>query len=189
MSARVVALVAQDKARWSLAGDQLFVDFDLSEQNLPPGTRIAIGATVVEVTDQPHRRLPQVRRAFRAGCDELRQLAARVRAAPARDQRPRRPTRADSGWRHGAQASLTAHFFFAAKTFRLLADDVDQISHRQVDVDQVQSPVGPVAAPPVRCHRRCRRPGGSAGSPCTVISRKIAFSFLVHFAVNIGRAR
>jgi hypothetical protein len=54
MSARVVALVAQDKARWSLAGDQLFVDFDLSEQNLPPGTRIAIGATVVEVTDQPH---------------------------------------------------------------------------------------------------------------------------------------
>jgi hypothetical protein len=54
MSARVIALVAQDPGRWQLAGDQLFVDLDLSEENLPPGTRLAIGSAVVEVTAQPH---------------------------------------------------------------------------------------------------------------------------------------
>ncbi len=54
MSSRVVALVAQDRTRWALAGDQLFVDLDLSEANLPAGTRLAIGAAIVEVTDQPH---------------------------------------------------------------------------------------------------------------------------------------
>jgi len=54
MNARVVALVARDKSRWSLAGDQLYVDFDLSAENIPPGTRLCIGAAVVEVTDQPH---------------------------------------------------------------------------------------------------------------------------------------
>jgi len=54
MSSRVVALVAQHKARWALAGDQLFVDLDLSEANLPAGTRLAIGEAIVQVTDQPH---------------------------------------------------------------------------------------------------------------------------------------
>ena len=54
MNARVVALLAQTKSRWPLAGDQLFVDFDLSAENVPPGTRLAIGAAVIELTDQPH---------------------------------------------------------------------------------------------------------------------------------------
>jgi hypothetical protein len=54
MNARVVALVAQDKTRWPLAGDQLFVDMDLSEANLPPGTRLQIGTSVIEVTAEPH---------------------------------------------------------------------------------------------------------------------------------------
>ena len=54
MSSRVVALVAQDKARWPLAGDQLFVDMDLSAVNMPPGTRLAIGSAMIEVTSQPH---------------------------------------------------------------------------------------------------------------------------------------
>ena len=54
INTRLIALLAQDKARWPLAGDQLYVDLDLSEENLPPGTRLAIGAAVVEVTDQPH---------------------------------------------------------------------------------------------------------------------------------------
>ena len=40
MNARVAALVAQDKSRWALAGDQLYVDLDLSDENLPPGTRL-----------------------------------------------------------------------------------------------------------------------------------------------------
>ncbi len=54
MNARVIKLLAQDKSRWALAGDQLFVDFDLSEANIPPGTRLAVGAAVIEVTAPPH---------------------------------------------------------------------------------------------------------------------------------------
>jgi hypothetical protein len=54
MNARAVALVAQDRERWPLAGDQLFVDLDLSAENLPPGTRLALGDAVIEVTALPH---------------------------------------------------------------------------------------------------------------------------------------
>lgn len=54
MNTRVIDLVAQDPARWQLAGDQLFVDLDLSAENLPPGTQLAIGAAVIEVTPVPH---------------------------------------------------------------------------------------------------------------------------------------
>lgn len=54
MNARVVALVAQAQSRWALAGDQLFVDLDLSGANLPAGTRLTLGSAVIEVTPQPH---------------------------------------------------------------------------------------------------------------------------------------
>lgn len=54
INARLLDLVAQDKARWQLAGDQLVVDFDLSEANIPPGTQLAIGSAIIEVTTQPH---------------------------------------------------------------------------------------------------------------------------------------
>jgi hypothetical protein len=54
MSARVAALVALDKSRWHLAGDQLYLDLDLSAENLPAGTQLAIGSAVIEVTPPPH---------------------------------------------------------------------------------------------------------------------------------------
>jgi len=54
MNARVAALVAQDDERWQLAGDQLYLDMDLSAENLPAGTRLAIGSAVIEVSAQPH---------------------------------------------------------------------------------------------------------------------------------------
>lgn len=54
MNSRAIALVAQDRDRWQLAGDQLFIDLDLSAENLPPGTRLALGSAVIEVTAQPH---------------------------------------------------------------------------------------------------------------------------------------
>jgi MOSC domain-containing protein YiiM len=55
MSARAVDLVAAgDRERWALAGDQLYVDLDISEANLPPGTRLALGTAVIEVTAEPH---------------------------------------------------------------------------------------------------------------------------------------
>jgi len=54
INARVAALVAQDKSRWQLAGDQLYLDMDLSAENLPAGTQLAIGSAVIEVTPPPH---------------------------------------------------------------------------------------------------------------------------------------
>jgi hypothetical protein len=54
MNARSTALVAQGRDRWPLAGDQLYVDLDLSGRNLPPGTRLALGTAVIEVTPIPH---------------------------------------------------------------------------------------------------------------------------------------
>ena len=54
MNARVADLVAGSRERWPLAGDQLFIDLDLSLDNLPAGTRLAIGSAVLEVTPVPH---------------------------------------------------------------------------------------------------------------------------------------
>jgi MOSC domain-containing protein YiiM len=54
MSARAAALVAGPRARWALAGDQLYVDLDISYANLPPGTRLGLGLAVIEVTAEPH---------------------------------------------------------------------------------------------------------------------------------------
>ena len=54
MNARVAALIAGPRERWPLAGDQLYVDLDLSAANLAPWTKLAVGAAVIEITDQPH---------------------------------------------------------------------------------------------------------------------------------------
>ncbi len=51
---RAMGRIAQDEARWPLAGDQLCVDMDLSRANLPPPTRLALGSAVIVVTAQPH---------------------------------------------------------------------------------------------------------------------------------------
>ena len=54
MNSRVIALLAREKGRWALAGDQFYVDLDLSAANLPPGTRLSLGSAIIEVTPQPH---------------------------------------------------------------------------------------------------------------------------------------
>jgi len=54
INSRLAALVAREKDRWQLAGDQLYLDMDLSAENMPAGTRLAIGAAVIEVTAPPH---------------------------------------------------------------------------------------------------------------------------------------
>jgi hypothetical protein len=54
MNARAAALIAQTRDRWPLAGDQLYVDLDLSADNLPPGTRLEVGSATIEITDKPH---------------------------------------------------------------------------------------------------------------------------------------
>ena len=54
MNSRVIALVARSEDRWAFAGDQFFVDMDLARENLPVGTRLAMGSAIIEVTAVPH---------------------------------------------------------------------------------------------------------------------------------------
>ena len=54
MNSRVIALLAQEKENWQLAGDQLYIDMDLGAENLPAGTRLALGSAILEITTKPH---------------------------------------------------------------------------------------------------------------------------------------
>jgi hypothetical protein len=54
INSRVAALVAREQSRWQLAGDQLYLDMDLSPENLPTGTRLTLGSAIIEVTAPPH---------------------------------------------------------------------------------------------------------------------------------------
>ncbi len=64
MNSRVTALIAQDPDRWKLAGDQLYIDLDVSAENLPAGTKLSIGDAVIEITDQPHTGCAKFTRRF-----------------------------------------------------------------------------------------------------------------------------
>jgi MOSC domain-containing protein YiiM len=70
MNARAAAVIAQDRERWPLAGDQLYVDLDLSGAHIPPGTRLEVGSAVVEVTEEPHLGCGKFSRRF--GVDALK---------------------------------------------------------------------------------------------------------------------
>jgi len=54
MNARAAAAIAGERDRWALAGDQLYVDLDISRTNLPPGSRVQIGSAVIEFSEAPH---------------------------------------------------------------------------------------------------------------------------------------
>jgi len=54
MNSRAIAAITDSEARWPEAGDQFYVDFDLSADNVPPGIRLVIGTAEVEVTPLPH---------------------------------------------------------------------------------------------------------------------------------------
>ena len=73
---RAALLVAIDPERRQLAGDQLYVDLDLSPVNLPAGTRLAVGSAVIEVTEPPH--LGCAKFAARFGEDAWRFVNSRV---------------------------------------------------------------------------------------------------------------
>ena len=76
MNSRVAALLAQDKERWPLSGDQLFTDLDLSKANVPPGTRISVGSAILEATDQPHTGCKKF--AARFGVDALKLISSPI---------------------------------------------------------------------------------------------------------------
>lgn len=54
MNVRVAELVAGGPDRIPLAGDQLYVDLDLSQENFPPGSLLAVGQAVLQVSEVPH---------------------------------------------------------------------------------------------------------------------------------------
>ena len=54
MNSRVIDLITENKQQWKLAGDQLYVDFNLHKDNVPPGTQLSIGEAILEVTPEPH---------------------------------------------------------------------------------------------------------------------------------------
>jgi MOSC domain-containing protein YiiM len=60
MNSRAADAVAIERDRWPLAGDQIYVDMDISHGNFPAGTRIQVGDAVVEISDVPH-----------TGCDKF----------------------------------------------------------------------------------------------------------------------
>jgi hypothetical protein len=70
INTRVLRAIEPDPDRWPLAGDQLYVDFDLSVDALPPGSRLAIGSAVIEVSEQPHTGCAKFSARF--GSDALR---------------------------------------------------------------------------------------------------------------------
>ena len=70
MNARAASLIAGGRERWALAGDQLYVDIDLSIENLPAGARLVVGDAVVEVTAEPHTGCAKFRARF--GTDALK---------------------------------------------------------------------------------------------------------------------
>ncbi len=63
-NSRFADLIAGNRDRWALAGDQLYVDLDLSVDNLPPGSRLRIGGAVIEVTLVPHTGCSKYRQRF-----------------------------------------------------------------------------------------------------------------------------
>jgi len=86
MNSRVIALVAQDKERWQLTGDQLFIELDLSAENLPPGSRLAMGTGVYRSHSGTPRRLSEVCGALWWGCDEFCKFRGGEAASFARDK-------------------------------------------------------------------------------------------------------
>ena len=70
MNARAAEAVAGDVSRWPLAGDQIYVDFDIGVAHLPPGTRVTIGDAEIEVSEKPHTGCRKF--AARFGADALK---------------------------------------------------------------------------------------------------------------------
>ena len=70
MGTRAATLIAGHHDLWPLAGDQLYVDLDLSAANLPPGTLLEVGSAKIEITDQPHTGCGKFVRRF--GVDAMR---------------------------------------------------------------------------------------------------------------------
>ena len=73
MRSDIAELIANGQSL-ELFGDNLFVDLDVSAENLPDGTRLRVGEAVVEVTPFPHNGCAKFSARF--GLDALRFVQA-----------------------------------------------------------------------------------------------------------------
>ena len=71
MGSRAIDLIARSTDRWKLAGDQLYIDLNLSFDNVPPGTRLQIGTAIIEVTAIPHRGCGKFAQRFGAAANDF----------------------------------------------------------------------------------------------------------------------
>ena len=55
INVHVIRSLARGHSDASMSGDNLHVDLDLTEANLPPGTRLDVGQAQLEVSSMPHR--------------------------------------------------------------------------------------------------------------------------------------
>jgi hypothetical protein len=76
MNVRLAELVAGSQDRIPLAGDQLYLDLDISVGNLPAGSVLAVGDAVLEVSAAPH--LGCAKFVERFGADAMRFVNSRV---------------------------------------------------------------------------------------------------------------
>jgi len=111
MNARAIAMFAGSADRWAHAGDQLYVDLDLSISNLPPGTRLALGDAEIEITDQPHTGCARFSKRF--GVDAFRLVnspvgrAVNLRGACTRVTRSGTIRRGDTVYRIEPECAVT----------------------------------------------------------------------------------
>lgn len=71
MNSRNIQAIEPEHDRWPLAGDQIFVDIDLSAENMPAGQRIAIGSAILEVTELPHNGCGKFAERFGSGASRF----------------------------------------------------------------------------------------------------------------------
>lgn len=76
VNARASAAIAGERDQWPWAGDQLYVDLDLSIANLPPGSRVQIGSAVIQFSEPPHTGCAKFQ--ARYGNDSLRFVNSQV---------------------------------------------------------------------------------------------------------------
>jgi MOSC domain-containing protein YiiM len=70
MNSRVLDLVAGSRDRWPLAGDNIIIDLDLSQENLVPAQKLQAGSAILEITEIPHEGCKKFSTRF--GADALR---------------------------------------------------------------------------------------------------------------------
>ncbi len=55
MNTHAAEAIAGEKSNWAAAGNNFFVNLDMSPENLPPGTRLALGDAEIEISKQPNK--------------------------------------------------------------------------------------------------------------------------------------